>query len=130
MFDENCFFSRGAPAARQSGACVPDRRWAGGTPACTTPAPGGHRGSSQAPERHVRQQPTVGNGAPVARKSRPYIPCPRLAGGSGRASERRSCPRLAGGAPAARQSSARSPGPRTPFWNLRTLKCKKNIYLE
>ena len=30
MFDENCFFSRGTPAARQSGACVPGPRWAGG----------------------------------------------------------------------------------------------------
>ena len=44
MFDENCFFSRQAPAARQSRACVPSRCWAGGTPACATPAPGGQGG--------------------------------------------------------------------------------------
>ena len=31
MFDEKCFFSRGAPAARQSVGCVPSPRWAGGS---------------------------------------------------------------------------------------------------
>ena len=44
MFDENCFFSKGAPATRQSGACVPGRRWAGGTPARATTVPGGQGG--------------------------------------------------------------------------------------
>ena len=50
MFDENCFFSRGAPAARQSGACVPGHQWAGGTPARATPAPGGQGGPGRAPQ--------------------------------------------------------------------------------
>ena len=50
MFDENCFFSRGAPAARQSGACVPGRRWAGGTPAPVTLAPAGQGGSARVPQ--------------------------------------------------------------------------------
>ena len=44
MFDENCFFSRRAPATRQSGARVPGRRLPGGTPARATPAPGGQGG--------------------------------------------------------------------------------------
>ena len=30
MFDENCFFSSGAPATRQSGVRDPGPRWAGG----------------------------------------------------------------------------------------------------
>ena len=64
-----------------------------------TPAPGGQGGSSHVPERRVHQHPPVGKGAPAVRQSRAYIPCPRWAGDSGRASERRSCPhtRLAGG---------------------------------
>ena len=57
MFDKNCFFSRGAPAARQSGACIPGRQWAGGTPARATPAPGGQGGSGCAPERRARPRP-------------------------------------------------------------------------
>ena len=44
--------------------------------ASVTPAPGGQGGSSHAPERRVRQQPPVGKGAPAARQSRAYIPCP------------------------------------------------------
>ena len=48
MFDENCFFSRGAPSARQSGACIPGRQWAGGTPAPATQAPGGQGGLGSA----------------------------------------------------------------------------------
>ena len=50
MFDENCFFSRGAPAARQNGTCFPGRWWAGGTPARATQAPGGQGGSGRAPK--------------------------------------------------------------------------------
>ena len=57
MFDENCFFSRGAPATHQSGACVPGGRWPAGTPARATPAPGGQGGSVRASERRARRQP-------------------------------------------------------------------------
>ena len=35
MFDENCFFSRGAPAVQQSGPRDPSPRWAGGFGLCT-----------------------------------------------------------------------------------------------
>ena len=79
MFDENCFFSSGAPAARQSGARDPGPLWAGGLQ----------------PRARAARLPTApsGQGGP----GRPYIACPRLAGDSGRASERHSCPWLAGG---------------------------------
>ena len=94
MFDENCFFSSGAPAARQSGARDPGPRWAGalqpGTRAARPPtAPGGQGGPSCAPEQSLHPLPPVGRVAP-----------------------------------AARQSGVRAPGPRIPFWNLHTLKEK------
>ena len=92
MFEENCFFSRGAPALRQSSA--------------RDPGPGGQGGSSHAPERRcIRQQPPVGKGALAARQSRAYIPCPRWAGDSSHVSERRSCPRH----PVGRGSSSSAP---------------------
>ena len=92
MFDENCFFSRGAPASRQSGTRDPGPQWAGGLQPHARAAP-----SPTAPS---------GQGGPGRRA---YIPCPRSAGDSGRASERRSCSRhpVGRGAPAAHQSGAR-----------------------
>ena len=59
MFDEKCFFSRGAPAARQSGECVPSPRWAGGLQprARDRVLVVGGEGSSGAPERRARPWP-------------------------------------------------------------------------
>ena len=80
MFDENCFFSKGAPASRERGARDPGPRWAG-APATlqsgasaniprwargprplareelTSPAPGGG-GSDRAPEWRARPWPS------------------------------------------------------------------------
>ena len=53
MFDENCFFSRGAPAVRQTAGAArasPATIGQGGTPAGATTAPGGQGGSGHAPQ--------------------------------------------------------------------------------
>ena len=72
MLDKNCFFSSGAPAARQSGTRDPGPRWAAGLQRV--------QGSSHTPEPRVRQQPPVGKGAPAACQSSLY-PLPPVGGG-------------------------------------------------
>ena len=92
---------QGAPAARQSSACVPGPRWAGGS-CCTSERPrdpgprwaGGTQASCQTSARDP--SPQWAGGAPAARQSGARAPGPQLAGG----------------APATRQSGACVPGPR------------------
>ena len=65
MFDENCFFSSGAPAARQSGVRDPGPWWAGGlqpraTAARPPTAPGGQGCPGRVPEQSLHPLPPVG----------------------------------------------------------------------
>ena len=117
MFDENCFFSRGAPAA-QSGACNPGPRWAGGLQprarAARPPTPpGGQGGPGRTPEQSLHPLPPVGGGLRPCVRAALVPPAPGWQEGSSSAPER-----------------GRNPGPRIPFWNLNTLKCKENVYLD
>ena len=85
MFDENCFFSSGAPTVRQSSARDPGPRWAGGLQprarAARPPtAPGGQRGPGHAPEQSLHSLPRWAVDS-TARQSGARAPGTRLAGG-------------------------------------------------
>ena len=104
MFDENCFFSRGAQASRQSSACDPGPRWAWGHQprarvACPPTAPGGQGGPGRTPEQSLHPLPQVGGGHWQRVRAALVLVLP-----VGR-----------GVAPAARQSGMHAPGPRIPW---------------
>ena len=67
MFDENCFFSSGAPAARQSGTSANSPRWA--------------RGPRQRARAELTSPAPGGRGTPAARQSGARAPGTWLAGG-------------------------------------------------
>ena len=98
MFDENCFFSRGAPAARQSGACIPGRRWAWGLQHCTRAAhpptaPSGQGGPGRAPEQSLHLLPPVDGGLWPHVRAALVPPAPGWQGGSSSAPEQCARPR-------------------------------------
>ena len=94
MFDENCIFSSGAPAARQSGVRDPGPRWAGGlqpraTAARPPTAPGGQGGPGRVPEQslHPLSQWAGDSGSASGQCLCP--PAPGWQGGLSSAPERR-----------------------------------------
>ena len=104
-------------SSRQSGACTPGPRWAGGLRPCA---------------RVARAFPAPSGGAPAARQSSVSAPAP---GGQGATAAHQSSthdpgPRLAVGGPAVCQSSVREPGPRIPSFEFTCPEMQKNIYLE
>ena len=97
MFDENCFFSSGAPAARQSGMRDPGPRWAWGLQprarAERPPtAPGGQGGPGRAPEQSSHPLPPVGGGLWPRVRVALVPPAPGWQGGSSSAPEQRAPP--------------------------------------
>ena len=86
MFDENCFFSSGAPATRQSGARDPGPQWAGGLQpraraAHPPTAPRGQGGPDSAPEQSLHPLPPVGRGLRLRVRAAPVPPAPGWQGG-------------------------------------------------
>ena len=98
MFDENCFFSSGAPAARHSGVRDPGPRWAGGlqpraTAARPPTAPGGQGCPGRVPEQSLHPLPPVGGGLRQRVRAVLVPPAPGWQGGLSSAPERRARPR-------------------------------------